>query len=105
MIRTVKAIRTDVRLLVGSLIAITIVAVVAALTAPPPPGPPLSIRSAEADGAMVLRLWLEQSGYQVRELVSARFDPKPLTCCSSSIRSPRIAVLGIVGRNWCGGHT
>jgi hypothetical protein len=106
MIRMVKALGTDVRLLVGSLIALSIVAVVAALGAPPPPAP-LSIRSAEADGAMVLRLWLEQTGYQVRELVSSTIRPEatdvlfildPLTSYSSAEASSV--------RNWVRrGHT
>jgi hypothetical protein len=58
------------RLVVGSLIALAVLAVIAVLVAPAPSAPALSVRSADADGTMALRLWLEQSGYTVREVLS-----------------------------------
>jgi hypothetical protein len=60
----------NLRLVVGSLIALGMLAVIATLVAPAPPAPALSVRSTDADGTMALRLWLEQSGYAVREVLS-----------------------------------
>jgi hypothetical protein len=74
MSRITRAI--DARLLLGLLVGVAALALVAVFVTPLPGGPPLSIRSGEADGAMVLRLWLEQSGYHVRELLSDSIDPE-----------------------------
>lgn len=62
--------RSDVTVLAVGLIALVIVLAVAAVIAPPPPAPALSARSSDRDGAMALELWLKQSGYRVREVLS-----------------------------------
>ncbi len=67
----------DIRLVFPALLAVAVVIIIAQLLAAPP-GPPLSVRNADADGAMVLRLWLEQSGYTVREVLSKPIQPEPV---------------------------
>ncbi len=62
--------QADLRLLASALIGLVILAAVAAVIAPPPPAPALSDRSSDRDGAMALELWLKQSGYSVREVLS-----------------------------------
>ena len=61
---------TDRRWLVVALIGVILVSIIAVVLAPPPPAPMLSVRSALPDGAMALSLWLEQSGYTVRQVLS-----------------------------------
>jgi hypothetical protein len=60
----------DARLLLGSLVALTLLGVLTVMLRPAPPAPPLSVRSAAPEGAMALRLWLEASGYRVREVLT-----------------------------------
>lgn len=52
-------------LVIGLAVAFVVFTV---LTAPAPRVPPLSVRGAAPDGALALRLWLEESGYETREL-------------------------------------
>lgn len=61
---------SDSRLLVIALLVLVILAAITVALAPPPPAPPLSVRSADRDGALALQLWLERSGYSVREMVA-----------------------------------
>jgi len=61
---------SDNRLIAGALVGIVLVAVFTLLVSPPPPAPALSVRSAASDGAMALSLWLEQSGFTVRQVLS-----------------------------------
>ncbi len=65
-----KWLNNDARLLFGALVAITLLSVLTVAIRPAPPAPALSIRSAEAEGAMALSLWLENSGYRVREALN-----------------------------------
>lgn len=65
----VKAIQSDVRILMAVLIAVVVLAIGTVLSMPSP-NIPLSVRSDGADGAMALQLWLSQSGYRTRELTS-----------------------------------
>ncbi len=61
----------DGRILIGALIALAVLSVISVLTAAPPPVTiPLSVRNQDEQGAMALRLWLERSGYEVRELLA-----------------------------------
>src|SRR5688500_19589665 len=61
---------TDNRLIVIAVLGIVLVAVLTLLFSAPPPAPPLSVRSIDLDGTMALSLWLEQSGYTVRQVLS-----------------------------------
>src|SRR5512147_525701 len=67
--------RTETRLLIVALIGLIVVVAFTTLAAPSTSSTPLSIHSSERDGAMALRLWLEQSGYPIRELVSSPVQP------------------------------
>lgn len=61
---------TDNRLIVVALLGIVLVAVLTLLLSAPPPAPPLSVRSAASEGSMALSLWLEQSGFNVQQILS-----------------------------------
>lgn len=61
---------SDLRILVISLLVLVALAAIAVAIAPPPEAPDLSVRSDNRDGSMALQLWLEGSGYSVREVVS-----------------------------------
>lgn len=61
---------TDNRLIVIAMLGIVLVGVLTVLFSAPPPAPPLSVRSVESEGSMALHLWLEQSGYTVRQVLS-----------------------------------
>jgi hypothetical protein len=61
---------TDNRLIVIAVLGIVLVAVLTLLFSAPPPAPPLSVRSDDSEGTMALSLWLEQSGYTVRQVLS-----------------------------------
>jgi hypothetical protein len=61
---------TDTRILVAAIVGIIVVGIISVIAMPPPPAPPLSVRSAEPDGAMALSLWLEESGYTVKQVLS-----------------------------------
>src|SRR5579871_4040463 len=65
---------TDTQLMIGAVIALAIIAAVVAIFGYEG-GPPLSIHSADPDGALALRLWLEKQGYTVRELLSKPIQP------------------------------
>jgi hypothetical protein len=69
---------TDARLLLGSLVAITLLGILTVALRPAPSAPPLSVRSDEAEGAMALWQWLEESGYRVREAVAFPDDLEDL---------------------------
>jgi uncharacterized protein DUF4350 len=61
----------DRRVYVGAALAVAALVIMTALMAPMPTTiPSLSIRSSEADGSMALHLWLEATGYPVREVTS-----------------------------------
>jgi hypothetical protein len=60
----------DARILVASLVVLVILAAISVVVAPAPEAPPLSVRSADRDGAMALQMWLRRSGYDVREVLS-----------------------------------
>jgi uncharacterized protein DUF4350 len=66
----------DAKLVIAVLVGIVALAVAAVIVTPLPSGPSLSVRSGDAGGAMALRLWLEQSGYTVRELLSDPIQPE-----------------------------
>jgi hypothetical protein len=61
---------TDNRVLAAAFVAIILVGVITILISPTPPAPTLSVRSPAPDGTMALSLWLEQSGYRVRQVLS-----------------------------------
>jgi hypothetical protein len=69
---------TDTKLLMIGLAALVIFTIFSVLNSRGPSGSRASVRSAEADGALALRLWLEESGYDVRELVNSRTSPQGL---------------------------
>ncbi|MCC7449927.1 MAG: DUF4350 domain-containing protein [Anaerolineae bacterium] len=75
MNRLSHVLTSDTRLLIGALAAVSIIAVLAVLIAPPPAAPAYSTRSTDANGAMALRLWLEQMGYPVREILTNPVQP------------------------------
>lgn len=75
MNRLTRFFTSDTRILIGALVAVSVIAVIAVLIAPPPTAPPLSVRSLDANGAMALRLWLEQMGYPVREVLTDPIQP------------------------------
>ncbi|MEP7284172.1 MAG: DUF4350 domain-containing protein [Chloroflexota bacterium] len=60
---------SDLQLFVYAVIALIIIGVVVALFGSGPGAPALSIRSTDPDGAMALRLWLEGSGFTVKEML------------------------------------
>lgn len=60
----------DTQILLAAVTGLLLVGIIGVLTAPTPEAPPLSIRSDRADGAMAFQLWLERSGYDVREVLS-----------------------------------
>jgi hypothetical protein len=60
----------DARILAASLVVLVILAAITVAVAPPPEAPPLSVRNADRDGAMALQMWLRDSGYDVREVLS-----------------------------------
>lgn len=62
--------RSDLRLLIGALVALVIVSGVIVLTRGAQGGTPLSVRSEREVGALALRSWLERSGYDVREVLT-----------------------------------
>ncbi len=66
----------DFKLIAAVLVVIVALGVVGVIIAPLPQGPSLSVRSGDAGGAMALRLWLEQSGYTVRELLANPVQPE-----------------------------
>lgn len=59
---------SDLRLLLFAGGAILLLAFVTLFTTPVPEAPALSIRNSGADGALALQMWLERSGYPVREI-------------------------------------
>jgi hypothetical protein len=61
---------TDKRLIIIAVLGIVLIGVLTVLFSAPPPAPPLSVRSIDSDGTMALSLWLEQSGYTVRQVLS-----------------------------------
>ncbi|MBC7870494.1 MAG: DUF4350 domain-containing protein [Chitinophagaceae bacterium] len=61
---------TDRQWLILGMIGAVIVAIISAAIAPAPPPPPLSARNADENGALALRLWLEESGYSVQQMSS-----------------------------------
>ncbi len=61
---------TDNRLIAVAGIGIVLVAVLTLLFSSPPPAPPLSVRNIDSEGTMALSLWLEQSGFKVRQILS-----------------------------------
>jgi hypothetical protein len=61
---------TDRRILLAAFVGIVLVGIITVVAVPPPPAPVLSVRSVAPDGAMALSLWLEQSGYRVRQVLS-----------------------------------
>ena len=65
--------RSDLRLLIGAFVALVIVSAII-VSRQEPPAFPLSVRNDRQYGAMALRLWLERSGYQVRETNSSASD-------------------------------
>ncbi len=60
----------DTKILVGALVLIAILSIITVLTAPAPDAPSLSVRNDKVDGAMALHNWLQQSGYDVQEVIS-----------------------------------
>jgi hypothetical protein len=73
-----KWLNSDVRLLLGSLVMMTLISILTVALRPAPDAPPLSVRSAEAEGALALWMWLEESGYRVREAVNFPDDLEDL---------------------------
>ncbi|NJL95622.1 MAG: DUF4350 domain-containing protein, partial [Anaerolineae bacterium] len=69
---------SDRRLLVLGLVAVVIFSIVTAATSPRERGTLVSVDSVDPDGARALRLWLESSGYEVRELVGRSVLPEDL---------------------------
>lgn len=67
---SLQNIRTDTKILFGSLVAIAILSVITVLNSPAPAAPALSIRNDRADGAMALQRWLQRAGYEVEEVLS-----------------------------------
>ena len=61
---------SDIRLLVGVLVALILIAVMTLIAGPGENGPALSVHNSDPDGAMALRLWLERSGYAVHEITA-----------------------------------
>jgi len=59
---------TDRQWLIIGMIGAVMVAIISAAIAPAPLPPPLSARSADENGALALRLWLEESGYSVQQM-------------------------------------
>ena len=66
---------SDTRLVLYALIALVIVIVAVVTFGPNFDAPALSVRSSHPDGAMALKMWLEQSGYPVRELATKPLRP------------------------------
>ncbi len=69
---------SDVRLLVVGLIGLALLGLLVANQIPTVPLRPASVRNDERDGVMVLHRWLDESGYEVRELVSDSIQPGEL---------------------------
>ncbi len=69
---------TDNRLLVVGIAAAVIALLIVAQFAPAPAPPPFSVRNDGRSGAMVLRRWLDKSGYETRQLVTSLYDPADL---------------------------
>lgn len=65
-----KAIGGDARMVIVAAVVIVVIAIAGVIFAPAPTPPALSIRGDHADGSMALALWLEQIGYEVRQIVS-----------------------------------
>src|SRR5690606_8112135 len=65
--------RRGLRLLIGAFVALVIVSAII-VSRQEPPAFPLSVRNDRQYGVMALRLWLERSGYQVRETNSSASD-------------------------------
>ncbi|HVO43199.1 MAG TPA: DUF4350 domain-containing protein [Aggregatilineales bacterium] len=100
-----KKLPPDVRILVAVVAAIVFLSVVSVATAPAPQPPPLSVHNSGPDGAMALQMWIAQSGYAVRELITWTqlssvdvlflLDPSPFDAEQDGVRL----------RNWVsGGH-
>jgi hypothetical protein len=70
MIRFFRTLQPEVRALIGGLFGILVLAIFFTLVMPRPTGVPLSVRDDDANGGMVLALWLERSGYQVRQVLA-----------------------------------
>jgi hypothetical protein len=70
MTQEVTSRTSNLRLFAIAIAGLTVLAVLTVLVKPAPPMPPLTVRSAEPDGAMALSLWLEGSGYEVRQVLS-----------------------------------
>lgn len=68
MIAAFRRLETDFKILAGALVALTVLIAIGVLITPTTP--PLSVRNSDPDGAMALRLWLEASGFNVREVLT-----------------------------------
>jgi hypothetical protein len=68
--------RNDYVILGAALVILVVVGVLAALNAPDPQAPRLSVRNDREDGALLLKLWLEQSGFATREVVTYEDLPR-----------------------------
>jgi hypothetical protein len=74
MMALARRIPADARILVGALIALIVFTAIGVIFGPAPPAPSLSVRSDDPDGAMALRRWLEQAGYDVVEALETPAD-------------------------------
>jgi len=68
MIAAFRRLETDFKILVGALVALTVLIAIGVLITPETP--PLSVRNDGPYGAMALRLWVERSGFNVREVLT-----------------------------------
>src|SRR5690606_17592446 len=94
---------SDLRLLIGAFVALVIVSAII-VSRQEPPAFPLSVRNDRQYGAMALRLWLERSGYQVRETNSSASDLDDIDVlfklCDYSWDMPSEDVSGDNLREW-----
>jgi hypothetical protein len=70
MIKFFRTLQPEVRVLIGGLFGILLLAIAFTFLLPKPTGVPLSVRDDDANGGMVLALWLGGSGYQVRQVLT-----------------------------------
>jgi hypothetical protein len=68
--------RNDYLILGAALVILVVVGVLAAINAPDSQAPRLSVRNEQEDGALLLKLWLEQSGLVTREVVTYEDLPR-----------------------------
>lgn len=66
----IRNVQSDVKLFALAALALAFLVFLAGLGRQNSAAPPLSVRSDQRDGSLALRLWLEQSGYEVRESLS-----------------------------------